>query len=40
MRKLRLREIMPLVQVHALEAVYNINGGLAPADLPFTVTTR
>lgn len=30
MRKLRLREIIPLVHVHALEAVYNINGGLAP----------
>lgn len=30
MRKLSLREIV-LVQVHALEAVYNINGGALPA---------
>lgn len=34
MRKLSLREIMPLVQVHGSEAVYNINRGIAPADLP------
>lgn len=39
MRKLRLREIAPLVQVHVLGAVYNMNGGLAPSDLPSTMPT-
>lgn len=40
MRKLRLREITPLAQVHVLGAVCNINGGLAPPDPPSTVPTR